>query len=63
MKDSLKAHPDLLEIQKKSSAVVAFFYHSTKAADKLKEIQKQQKFPEHKLIQAAETKLNSVLYM
>lgn len=29
VKDSMKAHPDLLEIQMKSSAVVAFFHHST----------------------------------
>ena len=46
-----------------SSAIVAFFHHSTKATDKLKEIQKQQKFPEQKLLQAVETRWNSVFYM
>lgn len=63
VKDSLKAHPDILELQKRSSAIVTFFHHSTRAADKLKEIQKQQKFPEHKLLQAVETRWNSVFYM
>uniref|UniRef100_A0A671XLS4 HAT C-terminal dimerisation domain-containing protein n=1 Tax=Sparus aurata TaxID=8175 RepID=A0A671XLS4_SPAAU len=63
VKDSFKAHPDLLEIQQKSSAIVAFFHHSTKAADKLKEIQVQQKFPEKTLIQAVETRWNSVFHM
>ena len=63
MKDSFKAHPDLLEIQQKSSAIVVFFHHSTKAADKLKEIQVQQKFTEKKLIQAVETRWNSVFHM
>ncbi|XP_051787963.1 zinc finger BED domain-containing protein 4-like [Erpetoichthys calabaricus] len=63
VKDSFKAHPGLLEIQQKNSAIVAFFHHSTKAADKLKEIQKQQKFPEHKLIQAVERRWNFVFYM
>nr|XP_020464748.1 zinc finger BED domain-containing protein 1-like [Monopterus albus] len=63
VKDSFKSQPELLEIQQKSSAIVAFFHHSTKAADKLKDIQKQQSFPEHKLIQAIETRWNSVFYM
>lgn len=45
VKDSIKALPDLLELQQKSTAIVALFHHSTKAADKLKDIQKQQKFP------------------
>lgn len=63
VKDSLKAHPDILELQKRSSAIVTYFHHSTRAADKLKAIQKQQKFPEHKLLQAVETRWNSVFYM
>ena len=46
-----------LRFRKKSSSIVAFFHHSTKAADEAKEIQKQQKFPEKKkLIQAVETR-------
>ncbi|KAK0154801.1 Zinc finger BED domain-containing protein 1 [Merluccius polli] len=63
VKDSIKALPGLLDIQHKCSAIVTFFHHSTRAADKLKEIQKQQNFPEHKLIQSVETRWNSVFYM
>uniref|UniRef100_A0A3Q2CC25 HAT C-terminal dimerisation domain-containing protein n=1 Tax=Cyprinodon variegatus TaxID=28743 RepID=A0A3Q2CC25_CYPVA len=63
VKDSFKAVPGLLEIQKKSSAIVSFFHHSTTAASKLKEIQKQQKFPEKKLLQSVETRWNSLFYM
>lgn len=43
-----------------SSRDAAFFHHSTNATEKLKEIQKQQKFPEHKLIQSVETRWNTV---
>lgn len=63
VKDSIKALPDLLGIQQKCSAVVAFSHHSTRAAVRLKEIQKQLKLPEHKLIQSVETRWNSVFYM
>ncbi|KAG2462736.1 PASK kinase, partial [Polypterus senegalus] len=52
-----------LQGKQKNIAIVAFFHHGTKVADNLIEIQKQQKFPEHKLIQAVETKWNSVFYM
>lgn len=63
VKDSIKALPELLDIQHRCSAIVAFFHHSTNATVKLKEIQKQLKFPEHKLIQSVETRWNSVFYM
>lgn len=51
VKESIKALPDLLELQQKNSAIIALFPHSTKAADKLKDLQKQQNFPEQKVIQ------------
>lgn len=63
VKDSIKTVPELLDIKQRWSAIVAFFHHSTKATEKLKEIQKQLKFPEHKLIQSVETRWNSVFYM
>ncbi|XP_060760348.1 zinc finger BED domain-containing protein 4-like [Neoarius graeffei] len=63
VKGSIKTLPELLDIQHRCSAIVAFFHHSTKATVKLKEIQKQLKFPEHKLIQSVETCWNSVFYM
>ncbi|MBN3274238.1 ZBED4 protein, partial [Polyodon spathula] len=45
------------------STIVGFFHHSTKAAENLKEIQKQLNIPEHKLIQSLETRWNSIFYM
>lgn len=62
VKDSSKALPDLLGLQQKGSAVVAFVHHSTEAADKRKDVQKQQEFPEQKLIQAVVTRWNSICY-
>uniref|UniRef100_A0A674MNF8 BED-type domain-containing protein n=1 Tax=Takifugu rubripes TaxID=31033 RepID=A0A674MNF8_TAKRU len=47
----------------KCSAIVRFFHHSTRATDKLKEVQNQLNLPQHKLIQAVDTRWNSVLYM
>ncbi len=63
VKDTIKALPDLLDIQQRCGAIVAFFHHSTRAAERLKEVQKQLKSPEHKLIQSVETRWNSVFYM
>lgn len=63
VKDSIKKLPGLLDIQQRCSAIVSFFHHSTHATEKLKEVQKQLKFPEHKLIQSVETRWNSVFYM
>ncbi len=63
VKDFIKALPDLLDIQQRCSTIVAFFHHSTRAAERLREIQKQLKFSEHKVIQSVETRWNSVFYM
>ena len=41
VKDSIKALPELLDIQQRCSAIVTIFHHSTNATEKLKEIQKQ----------------------
>ncbi len=60
--DCIKALPDLLDIQQRCRAIVALFHHSTRAAERLKEVQKQLKSPEHKLIQSVETRWNSVFY-
>lgn len=45
VKDSLKAVPDLLEIQNWSAVIVTFFHPGTSASSKLKEIRKQLNFP------------------
>ncbi len=61
VKDCIKALPDLLDIQQRCRAIVAFFHHRTRAAERHKEVQKQLKSPEHKLI-SVETRWNSVFY-
>lgn len=61
VKDSIKA--DVLDIQHRCSAIVSSFHHSTRAAERLKDMQKQLKIPNHKLIQSVETRWNSVFYM
>ncbi len=63
VKDSIKALPDLLDIQQRCCATVAFLHRSTRAAERLREIQKHLKFSEHKLIQSVETRWKSVFYM
>ncbi|XP_049425257.1 E3 SUMO-protein ligase ZBED1-like [Epinephelus fuscoguttatus] len=63
VKDSIKADTSLESILEKCGAIVRFFHHSTKATDKLKEVQSQLRFPQHRLIQAVDTRWNSVLYM
>lgn len=56
VKDSIKAETGLVSILERCGAIVRFFHHSTKASDKLKEIQSQLQLPEHRLIQAVETR-------
>ena len=63
VKDSIKAETGLVSILEKCGAIVRFFHHSTKASHKLKERQSQMQLPEHRLIQAVETRWNSVFYM
>ncbi|KAK1895771.1 Zinc finger BED domain containing protein 1 [Dissostichus eleginoides] len=63
VKDSIKALPDVLDIQHRCSAIVPFFHHSTRAAERLKEMQNQLKIPNLKLIQSVETRWNSVFHM
>ncbi|MBN3283372.1 ZBED4 protein, partial [Polyodon spathula] len=59
----IKAVPEVVQLLEKCSSIVSFFHHSTKATKKLKQIQKQLKVAEHKLIQSVETRWNSVFYM
>ncbi|XP_035799093.1 E3 SUMO-protein ligase ZBED1-like [Amphiprion ocellaris] len=59
----VKADTSLESILEKCGAVVRFFHHSTKATDKLKEVQSQLQLPQHRLMQAVDTRWNSVLYM
>ncbi len=63
VKDSIKADTSLESILEKCSAIVRFFHHSTRATDKLKELQSQLHLPQHKLIQAMNKQWNSVLCM
>lgn len=63
IKDGIKAVPEVAQLLTKCSSIVSFFHHSAKATGKLKQIQKQLKVAEHKLIQSVETRWNSVFYM
>lgn len=63
VKDSLKADQSLNVALQKCSPIVSFFHHSTRASDKLKEVQQQQSLPQHKLIMSVDTRWNSVYYM
>ncbi|XP_066944608.1 E3 SUMO-protein ligase ZBED1-like [Macrobrachium rosenbergii] len=62
VQDSLNSSQSLGPIIQKCSTIVSFFHHSTKAMDKLKEIQQQLNVPEHKLINSVVTRWNSVFY-
>ncbi|CAL9706231.1 unnamed protein product [Knipowitschia caucasica] len=63
VKDAIKAVPEIVNLVKKCSNIVGYFHHSSKATEKLVEIQKQLNKPEHKLIQSVETRWNSAFYM
>ena len=51
------------DVRKRCRQIVTFFHQSTKATDKLKEIQAQTHVPSHKLIQEVDTRWNSTFYM
>ena len=63
VKGALKADPAIVSIQKRCRDIVTFFHRSAKASDKLNEVHKQLKLPDHKLIQDVETRWNSTFYM
>lgn len=63
VKDAIKTDTVMDSILEKCGAIVKFFHQSTKASDKMKTIQNQLQLPEHRLIQAVDTRWNSVLYM
>ncbi|XP_067369733.1 zinc finger BED domain-containing protein 4-like [Channa argus] len=63
VKDAIKAVPQVVNLLQKCSNIVSFFHHSTKATQKLADIQKQLNKPEHKLVQSVETRWNSPFYM
>ncbi|XP_061127704.1 zinc finger BED domain-containing protein 4-like [Syngnathus typhle] len=50
VKDAIKAVPEIVNLLHKCSAIVTFFHHSSKATEKLSNLQKQLDMPEHKLI-------------
>ncbi|KAM9809120.1 zinc finger BED domain-containing protein 4-like [Syngnathus typhle] len=63
VKDAIKAVPEIVNLLHKCSAIVTFFHHSSKATEKLSNLQKQLDMPEHKLIQSVEMRWNSAFYM
>ena len=60
---ALSADKATADLKKTCKDVVTFFHKSTKASDKLKEVQRQLGLPEAKLIQGVETRRNSTYYM
>ncbi|XP_067305981.1 E3 SUMO-protein ligase ZBED1-like [Pseudorasbora parva] len=63
VKDAIKASPEISHLLEKCRNIVSFFHHSTKATEKLKQLQKKLKVAEHKLIISVETRWNSAFYM
>ena len=61
--DGLKMSPGVQDMIKSAKAIVAFFHHSTKATEKLKELQVQLKLPDYKIITDCPTRWNSTYYM
>jgi hypothetical protein len=60
---ALSAAKETADLKNKCKDMVTFFHQSTKASDKLKEVQRQLGVPEAKLIQDVETRWNSTFYM
>jgi len=61
--DGLKMSPGIQEMLKSAKAIVAFYIRSTKATERLKELQVQLNLPDHKLITDCPTRWNSTFYM
>ena len=60
---ALSANKATADLKKKCKDIITFFNQSTKASDKLEEVQRQLGLPEAKLIQDVETRWNSTFYM
>ena len=63
VKGALEADSKLAALKKKCKDIVTFFHHSSKASEKLTDIQKQLGVPEKKLVQEVDTRWNSTFYM
>ena len=61
--DGLKMSPGVQYMIQSAKAIVAFFHRSTKATEKLKELQVQLKLPANKIITDCPTQWNSTYYM
>ena len=61
--DGLKMSPGVQDMIKSAKAIVAFFHRSTKATEKLKELQVQLKLPGYTVITDCPTRWNSTYYM
>ena len=61
--DGIKMCPGVQEIIKSAKAIVSFYSRSTKATEKLKELQEQLNLPHCKLITDCPTRWNGTYYM
>ena len=61
--DGIKMSPCMQEVIKSAKTIVAFYNHSTKATEKLKELQGELNLPNHKVVTDSPTRWNSTYYM
>ena len=63
MQHAISAYERLARLKQQCNDIVTFFPRSTKALDRLSDVQKQTGIPTGKLIQDVETRWNSSFYM
>ena len=61
--DGIKMSPGIQEMIKSAKAIVAFYNHSTKATERLQELQEQLSLQNHRLITDCPTRWNSTYFM
>ena len=63
VQDSIKKDTAVCTLQQQCKDIVSHFHRSVKSAEKLRDVQKQLKVPEHKLVQEVSTRWNSTYLM
>ena len=63
VQDSIKKDTAVCTLQQQCKDIVSHFHRSVKSAEKLWNVQKQLKVPEHKLVQEVSTRWNSTYLM
>ena len=63
VQDSIEKDTAVCTLQQQCKDIVSHFHRSVKSAEKLRNVQKQLKVPEHKLVQEVSTRWNSTYLM